>query len=655
MTDIDEIRKTGQSSKVYLIIDDPTVLYRAHATGAVDQTDYSIAFTVDGTWTLGDCLEDMTLLIGTDQGGCDLGIARLRKAPVAGIFYIGADPSLVIAAGNHLTVLDDFEIWAKHPNGANLDVDVAVGTAFTAFKPLPWFNGRYAVIEAGGTAKFDATKCWVPGNTIASYAWTFTGATSSTGANTATPTAHYHTSGRYRVDLVVTATTTGETYTGHGYVYVLGANIDSEVDFIWTDPEGDSDSGWVGRVELIDRPTITDRRRVILYAVERFGCTPDNAGMVESFGPVSGRENILMVGWIDGETIKRTPGQDTVEFEVGGPLSILASVAAQPAGIQDTSFPTDEGQTPLTGWATQTGLTVAKILQYLALYRSTIGRCLDFYVEDWVWLCPKLTSESDNLLGQLQDFAARAALTVRADRLGRVFIERDTQLYPYADRTANIPVAVTLADTDWQGELDIIRRQRGETAMATAEGIIYFLAHTTQVGGRSPGEQPSSRGGVDSLSDLYVSTQGDVLELSGLMAGSKNQEIAAITVVLAENNRLMDVAPRMFVNVPVDGTTYRCIVRRMTIALNPESGFMHTELELEPEGSEWPSVVITYPGEGEPPVEPPTEPPTPPEPPGEPPEPPDELSSADAVVCIATDVQTTADLNVASPTWTSEL
>lgn len=82
---------------------------------------------------------------------------------------------------------------------------------------------------------------------------------------------------------------------------------------------------------------------------------------------------------------------------------------------------------------------------------------------------------------------------------------------------------------------------------------------------------------------------------------------------------------------------------------------MHTELELEPEGSEWPSVVITYPGEGEPPVEPPTEPPTPPEPPGEPPEPPDELSSADAVVCIATDVQTTADLNVASPTWTSEL
>ena len=648
MADIDTIRTPGNWSDVFILIDNPTVLYRAHASGAVNPLDWTIAFTEDGSWTEANCLADMTLLIGTDEGGCDLGIARLRRDLISGTFYIGADPSLVVAAGNHLTVVDDFEPFAKHPVGVLLDVDVAYGNQFTLFDPIPWFNGRCALIKAGGTALFDATRSWIPGAGAITYAWTFTGATSSTGTTTATPTATYNTSGRFRVKLVVTSG--GKSFAGYGYVFVIGSNLAAEADFLCDGIEVDYMAGGSCTVEMLDRPTIRDGARVIIFAQDWY------AGVEQSFGPVDGRENILVEGRIIGETIKRAPGVETVEFEIGGPIAILEEIAATPAGLVDSALPVDEGQTPLTAWATMGGLTAAKGLHYLAHLRSTISRGMDISVEDWGWAIHKLASEGDALFSQLTAYAGRAALEVRADRLGRIFVERDGQLYPLGDRTVDIPVAFTLADGDWQDQLSITRRQRGDISTAKAEGVIYSAGITTPVGGRSPGEQPAQHGQPASLNDLAVASQADALELAGLLAGSQNGEIEAIGANLVHNNRLADVAPRMFVNAVADGVTLRCFPRNLRFRKEEGTGWWHSEIDLEPEGGQWPAVAIEYPGEEEPPVEPPEEPPTePPDPPGGGIDPPDLTSAADAVVTVATDVRTTDDLNVASPTWSSEL
>lgn len=656
MTDIDTIRLDGQFSDIYVLIDEPTSVYTARANGAIPLDPDTYALTFDGgSGTLGNCLEDMTLLIGTSAGASDVGIARLRKAPIAGTFYIGADPSLQVADDNYLTVLDDFEIWAKHPNGALLDVDVAYSNQFTLFRPVPWFDGRYAVIDAGGTAQFDATRCWISGSSISAYLWTATGATSTTDLDTATPTMTYNTSGRYRVSLTVTAAN-GQTYTGYGYVYVRGANVDVITDAVIDGIELDAENGGVVRIRINDRPSITNGRRVIVFADDWYGVTPVSAGTKVSFGTVEGRENILMVGWIIGETIDRTVARDMVEFEIAGPLGVMDGVGTEPAGIQDTAFPVDEGQTPLSGWATMTVLTTGRGIAYLAQYRSTLARCADIYCEEWVWLNPKLVSEGDTLFSQLKEYASHGALTVRADRLGRIFIERDTQLYPVADRTANIPVACELVDADFPDGLSIIRRQRGSASMATAEGVIFLSdGSNVKVGGRSPGNNPSWHGRRTSLNDLAVATVGDVLELAGLLAGSQNQSIEAIPATLLQNNRLMDIAPRMFVTVTWNTVEYRCIPRRVRFE-RLETGQIITELDLEPEGSQWPSVQIDYPDETEPPVDPPTDPPDlPPDPPDDPPDPPDEPSDADAVVSTSDDVRTSDDFDGATPTWTSEL
>jgi len=648
VADIDTIRTAGNWSDGLLLIDEPTVIYTANATGAVDEEDWSIGFdSGDPELDLGDCRSDMTLLIGSEELGCDKGIARLRKAPEAGVFYIGIDASLVVEDGDHLTVVDDFEPFAKHPLDELLDVDVAYVDQFEDFDPIPWFNGRCVVIKAGETAVFDATLAWVPGSTISGWTWTFTGATSSTGTDTATPTATYDDSGRFRVELEIEATN-GKKMTGYGYVFVLGENLAAEADVAISAPEWDADAGALCTVEMFDRPAIRDGARAIVFARDWY------EGTEQSFGPVAGRENILIEGRIIGETIIRIPGWDKVEFAIGGPIADLAETAAMVSGLVDKSLPTDDGIT-LPAWSKMDGLTVAKGLHYLAVHRSTIARCLDIHVEDWGWSCPKLTGSGDSLYQQLVNYAERAALSVRADRLGRIFVERDAQLYPVADRD-DIPVIFTAEDADWQDELTIVRRQRGETAMAEAEGEIFSGGARTKVGGRSPGHQPARHGGGDDLDEVYVATKANVRSLAGLLAGSKNQEIERITWRTAHNNRLLDVTPRMYVQAVVDGETLRCIPRNISPTPNEGTGFWHMEIELEPEGEEWPAVDITYPGDGEPPIPPPPEPPPTPPPQPPPPPPPPESSEVDAVVSCANiqSIKSTADLDEASPTWSAE-
>lgn len=648
MADIDVIRTPGNRSDVFILIDAPPSVYTARAAGAVNKNGWRLGFS-GGSGTLTDCLADMPILVGSSAGAADKGVLRIRKDASGGDtqFYVGADPAVVVAANDYLTVLNDFPLWAKHPVGVLMDVDVAYSDQFSSFRPTPWMNGRVRVIRAGETTGFDGSGSWALGSSISGYAWTFSGASSTTGTNTATPTATYEVSGRYRVKLVATAAN-GKTATAWGWVYVLGPNLAAEADALVDNIDLTYDAGGRARVTMLDRPTIRDGARAILFSDDWYQDTR------QSFGPAAYAENILLAGQIIGETIQRTPATNRVEFDVAGPIEVMSSLACLPAGLVDAAFPTDEGVT-LPAWSKVSGLTAAKGLHYLIHHRSNLAKVADVRVEDFGWAVPKLSGAAENLLGQLNDFGGRAALAVSADRLGRIFIERDSQLLAPASRAAT-PTVFELIDRDWQDELSIVRRQRGELAMAEVEGSVYSGGQLTPTGGRSPGNMPAHWGDRDDLDEIYTNTQAQMLQLAGLLAGSKNAEIEAITASLAYHNRLVDVAPRQYVTATVDGEALDCIPRRVTFRHDRKSGFIRTELELEPVGEQWPAVAIDYPGEGLPPNDPPPEPPEPPEPPDDPGPPDDpEPSASDAVVATGADVRTTGDLEEASPTWVTEL
>lgn len=641
----DELNKIRgrQWTRWYAIVDAPNTIYSATASGSINKADWTIPFS-GGSGTLSDCLADMTLLIGSSAGGWDRGVARLRKSPIAGTFYIGADDSLRCYSGDYLTVINDFAPSARHPVGESMDVDVAYVDQFSAFAPTPVMGERVAVIQAGQTIGFDASASWVIGSSISGYAWQFPGASNTSGTTTATPTATYNSSGRYRVQLTVTAAN-GRSSVGYGWVYVIGASLQPEANILVDKLEGDADRGWSCRVRMLDRPTIRDRARIVLYAEDYYGDEKI------SLGPSAGRENLLMIGWIIGETITRRPGSEWVEFDAGGPGGILSSLASLPAGLTDKRFPTDEAAT-LPPWARVQGLTISKGLHYLLHYRSTLPVVMDVEVEDWNWAAHKLTANADDLWGQLRDFAESGLLACLCDRYGHLYIQRDAALYPLTQRS-NIPVVMTLSDADWHDDLSVRRRQMGDAALVELEGYVYANRKAIPTGGRSPGDQPASFGDVEGRSEIAWPNQTTALECAGLMAGALNAEYESITATLPANNRFIDVAPRQYLTVTVDGDAIRCIPRRV-IYYRDEDGIPATTVDMEAEGGQWPAKAIEYPNESTPPIENPPTPPTPPPPPPGNPPPPEAPGTGNAVVVVVGDVRTTADLSATNPTWATE-
>ena len=639
-----KLRFSGQWAKWHVIIDKPDTIYTCRSTGTLLLSNYSIPFDgASGTQT--NVLLDMTVLVGSTSGGSEHGIGRIRVAPDGDdtTLHVGADPGLMVENDDYITVLNDFAPFAKHTYETNVDFDVEYLDQFTDFVPVPIFTERIAVINAGEWVDYDASASWVPGSTIASYAWTFTGALEYTDETTATPSAHYAVAGRYRVGLVVTAAN-GKTATGWGWVYVLGDGMTPETGIVIEDLEGEYQLGWACKLTAYDRPTIKDRARVVIYSEDYF------ANALGSIGPVTDRENLLMVGWIIGETIIREPGYDYVEFTVGGPGVFCGSVATMPAGLIDSNYPEDDAAT-LPDWAKMSGLTVAKGLHYLINYRSTLAKVCDVYIE-FETPAHKLVSDSENLWGQLTDFVGSGLVDITSDRYGHIYAQRDIALMPVAGRSS-YPTIMTMTDNDWSDELAIIRRQRGEAAMSEIEGLIYDASSGVvyPVGGRAPGEFPGPHGDIINISQISLISSAGVLQAAGLLHGKMNAEYESISGVHPANNHFIDVCPRQYVKFTIDGATVGAFPRRLTLRQEPESGAVSLEFDCEGEGGQYNAVNIEYPNEDDPPVDIPDIPDLPPPPPPtDPEEPPPEASAADAVVVTSDDVRITADLDEASPT-----
>ena len=146
------LRSDTQFSKLYLAIYQPNTIYTARLNGVPSSNDRAYQITYDGgSGTLANVKVGMTLYVGTSASGAginDLGTCVIRKTPGASTFYIGLTSEIVWADNCYLTIVDDFELWAKHATIASavlsMDVDVGYSDQHSAFRPVPVL-GTHAV------------------------------------------------------------------------------------------------------------------------------------------------------------------------------------------------------------------------------------------------------------------------------------------------------------------------------------------------------------------------------------------------------------------------------------------------------------------------------------------------------------------------------
>lgn len=580
-------RMDGQWSTVAAVIVNPPAVYTARVNGAPGTTDQLAAITYDGgAGTLADVLPGMTIFVGSTAGAYDKGQGRIRKAPSSTIFYIGTESEIAVADNDFLTVVDEFGLWQKRVVVAGgviyMDEDVVYAGQNASRLPVVVMGGPCVLeIPPGLTsvvATFDASGSWVPGGGAKTYAWVAPGSASSSGMSTAIPLITYNAAGRYRVSCTVTIG--GVSNTRYEYVYVLDATHPPATQFQFRALTGSKGPGYSFSMAMLAEAglaTVRDRAQVILFSRDHYGGTPG------SMGYAAGRENILAIGWIDGESIVWSPELSLVTFNVASASAWLDRVTAYPQGLEDVT-------TAPAKWDQYNVLTVTAMLWHLLTWRSTVAQAIDCIAEISSTRAVELSAAATSLWEQIGIVAGQKLLAAPAtDHLGRLFVLIDSQFR--ADRSG-VAEVMTLTKADWIPPITFNRAVVPTASMVDLNGFSFDGVTADSLFSLSPGRMWGHFGRVLPAQSLLLDNQGQANTLAGLVAGQANNEIPSLTVKLAGNYRLLDVAPDCYVKLTLAAadtprgiafTNRRFIVRRISWAYDSATGVLLPTVDLEAE------------------------------------------------------------------------
>ena len=579
----------------------------------------------------------MTLLVGSGPGLWDIGIARIRDDPLpgtpgAGHFLIGITSEIEWADDLYLTVLDDYGLWPRHPRitaGVSyMDYDVAY-TNQNVYGPVVPIVDSHRVLELTGatvSTTFNASDSYPCIGTPVSYdyAWYVDG--DPIPVSTAiSATIDFADVGTYVIRLEITANyivgsvlVASPVSIAVRYVIVHNREHPLNTSFsIDSKPTGDyQEGGWSYSVTMHTDATETDvrdRTLCLLVARDWYGTTNE-----QSIGPLEGAENVVCVGWIDGESIRRTNDLSLVTFDVQGPAWWLGVQEGFPTGIDDTDVvPTD--------WLHIEELDPRKGLFSFLHWRTTTTVITDCWITNDDHRLATTYTPAGSLAEQLRAIAQRINAGVVCDRYGRLFCEIDTQFIAPALRIHSLvapydfAIVQTMNNRDWRDEITIERHIVSEAGQVDLSGVYYSgdIATSKAIFSLSPGHYPKHHGRKKKIEKIALDDQAEANFMAGSWLAYFNNEFQHVDTPMSSNYRVVDIAPRMFVQQNLTAietprglvwNNKKLIPRTVSFDYNEREGLLLTDITLEAET--FASDAVT----GDPPITPPPPPPPPPPP-----------------------------------------
>jgi PKD repeat protein len=592
-----KIRSDIQFSRLFLGFLAPATVFTARVNGDPASDDQLAELTYDGgSAGFANAIVDQLIYVGSGAGLYDKGMLRLRGtlAGVAGTMKVGEISEIDFDDDDYLTVVDEFPLAPKHvrlvSGVAKMDYEISytdqhefpdpVLAGCPTFTPT-WLTGATVDVE------FDWSDSWALDGGGLTYVTVAPGASATSGLATATPTITYNAAGTYRVACTVTRDYGGgdvKTMVGYRYVRVYADPGDMPItQFTLENCSGSwQRGGWSFRVTCYaeaTRSSVRDRALVCLFARDWYAHTEG------SMGPISDRENIVALGWIDGETIAWDPETGSVSFEVQGPQHWLAQMQGYTSGVEDV-------QVAPTDWTEFQTLDLRSGLWHFLHWRSTVTRMMDVQVTGDTTGISLFNASPGTLWGQI---SGEAEATIRAhpccDRFGRLFVEVEPQLVPTGSRTG--PTVQALLAQDLRVPVSIGRRTAGRVGLVDSSGIVYAAGSGSSIFSLAPGHVPQRLGpGTASPTRQALASQAQANTLAGLELDWLNNEYPDVSLPLASNHRMLDVCPQQYVTLTlVAGDTVRGIVwtnqkllpRSVSFRYNHSSGMLLTDVEAEAE------------------------------------------------------------------------
>jgi hypothetical protein len=533
----------------------------------------------------------MTLYVGSGSGASDLGMCRAKSWDGTGI-TIGRASDVQFTNGCWLTVVDDFGFWDRLPTlnltSIQMDDNINYTDQHVNFDPVVIMGPDIAIPSTSGSIAVSGSASYCFDSSITGYSWSCTsGSISGSGANIT----YFPAYGWNRLNLTVTAAN-GKTFTGRRTVtmyndsdLITGLNVNSMA--------GDaSNGGWMAEVELWDGaalPTVRSRMKMFLIADDYY------AGTHISMGQVPGQEQVLLLGWISGETIKYQSDRSSVTFQlqtshywiqnIPGPSGYLEAV---PSGA--------------SVWTSINSLNIDRAAWHFFHWRSTVDAIIDVFPSNNTRLIGGMAFSIDSIWNQIFDtLSSRMSGEMKCNRYSQLFIEQDPNLE--LDRSSTVQVE-TLTNDDFGEEVDITVVSTSPYAMVEVAAAQGYDTAANLCMARAPGSLVYKRFGTSKTYDQnIVSDQADCNVLTGMLLAQLNNVYPEIDVKLAQNNRMVDIAPCMWLGFNTSGSqnarnltlSIRMIANHIEYIFRPETGSVTTDLTCVAETSGSPGVMVTQP------------------------------------------------------------
>jgi len=596
-------RNHPHTGKYYLAAQPWKVLFSGRITGWADQMN----LTYDQGNFPGQPVTGMTLIMQSGDGWSKV---RTKSAPS------GASGSIVVAENDHMNwaygttvyILNRFELWPVHPrvvySGGVIttykDYDIAYTDQNENLSPIPILGppavaflnaGSVSVHFSGGLSYTPDKDTWPD---IISWSWSFEGGSPSV-SNDMGLEVTWTTPGVYLVSLLVT-NAAGKQSTGYRYVYIYdrtGANAPYTKFSIQRLTGSIAAGGWSCSVEVweenVSQSDFPEGTQIILFAEEKWG-TAD----VYSAGFFSGRDNIKMVGWIEGGSVAFNSETGVVSFRVVGIHALMKNCEVFSCALDYAAAP--------TVWTQMKGLNGIRAFQHLIYWQTTLTKIVDVWLPDmlpgaapWTrfpaaWYIKYQDFGRATLWAQLSNLAKDVFCSMAADRFGNFYLGRSPQSVEYA-HMGSISTWISLYKSDWHGDADITTRDEPVCAQYTLEGVHYDGSTATPRLSYAPGTVPAHRGKAKTYTGAVLNEQALVDALSGRLYAAENNSIPSMSLELLGNyGPSVDIAPFQWVLVTLaSGDTprgfvwneKRFLVKRVSDSIAVTQGTSHTDISLE--------------------------------------------------------------------------
>jgi hypothetical protein len=291
-----------------------------------------------------------------------------------------------------------------------------------------------------------------------------------------------------------------------------------------------------------DRAQVRDRAKVHIFAKTFFSGSP------VVLGPDSGSENIILTGWIDGQSMQINPELNTIKFTIHGPQWWLDKVASWPAGIRGHL------NVDPVNWNEYKYLTYDAFLWHILRWRCTAMEIMDVFPSNINTRMVGADAPWGTIWSQFSQVADSVLLIHPCvNRLGQLYNERDVNTLN-ADIRSTLPRIMTLTKDDWQGDLEIERRIVPDIGFMDTTGMFWNGTNAGGFRAGSWGTAVGRFGRMERRTELYVNEYGGQEETNlnaGILLGKANNPYPRITAALGCFNPFFDIAPNQLAHVNV--------------------------------------------------------------------------------------------------------